>query len=194
MVELQDFFKKEKIIAAVRNEKQLQKAVNAPIAAIFLLAGDINVLADYVDYARGHHIPVFPHLDLMGGIAGDKAAVKFIAREIRPDGIITTRSTLIKAAKKHDLRTIQRLFLVDSTAVETGIHAVEENQPDAVEIMPGLMPKIISQVKSRIGKPIIAGGLIEDQEDIDQVLNAGALAVSIGNSDLWWYNQDKQSS
>ncbi|MEL7566263.1 MAG: glycerol-3-phosphate responsive antiterminator [Dehalobacterium sp.] len=188
---IKELFKTSQVIAAVRNEEQLKKAVNAPVAAIFLLQGDINVLGDYVDYARGHHMPVFPHLDLMGGIAGDKAAVRYIAREIRPDGIITTRSTLIKTAKKQGLRTIQRLFLVDSTAVETGMHAVEENQPDAVEVMPGPMPKIISQVKLRVGKPIIAGGLIEDHEDIVQVLSAGACAVSVGNHQLWWYNQDK---
>lgn len=188
---IEDLFKTGKVIAAVRSEEQLRRAVSAPVAVIFLLQGDINVLSDYVDYARGHHMPVFPHLDLMGGIAGDKAAVEYIARVIRPDGIITTRSNLIKAAKKQGLRTIQRLFLVDSTAVETGIHAVEENQPDAVEVMPGLMPKIISQVKLRISKPIIAGGLIEDQEDIAQILGAGACAVSVGNHELWWYNQVK---
>lgn len=188
---MEKLFKAGKVIAAVRSEEQLRKAVSTPVAAIFLLQGDINVLGDYVDYARGHHKPVFPHLDLMGGIAGDKAAVEYIAREIRPDGIITTRSNLIKAAKKQGLRTIQRLFLVDSTAVETGIHAVQENQPDAVEVMPGLMPKIISQVKGRSGKPVIAGGLIQDQEDISQILRAGACAVSVGNHDLWWYNQGK---
>jgi len=191
MTGIRDLFKKHRLIAAVRNEEQLKRAVNAPIAAIFLLAGDINVLADYVEYAQGHGMPVFPHLDLMGGFAGDKAAVEYISRVIKPDGIITTRSSLIKAAKKQGLRTIQRLFLVDSTAMETGIHAVEENQPDAVEVMPGLMPKIINQVKLRINQPIIAGGLIENYEDIAQVLNAGALAVSLGNPDLWWYNKNK---
>lgn len=191
MIGIENLLKRGKVIAAVRNEEQLRKAVNAPVVAIFLLQGNINVLGDYVDYARGHHMPVFPHLDLMGGIAGDKEAVQYIAQEIRPDGIITTRSNLIKAAKKQGLRTIQRLFLVDSTAVETGIRAVEENRPDAVEVMPGLMPKIIGQVKLRIDQPIIAGGLIEDEEDIVQVLHGGACAVSVGNPELWWYNQTK---
>ncbi|ATW23421.1 glycerol-3-phosphate responsive antiterminator [Candidatus Formimonas warabiya] len=189
MNSIQELFGPRQIIAAVRNEEQLRQAVHAPVAAIFLLHGNINILSDYVDYAKGYRKPVFPHMDLMGGIAGDRAAVEYLARVIAPDGIITTRSTLIKVAKKQGLRTIQRLFLVDSTAVETGIHAVRENQPDAVEVMPGPLPKIIRHIKGKMGRPVIAGGLIEDREDIRQVLDAGACAVSIGNPELWCYNE-----
>ena len=185
---LQELFANRKVVAAVRTEAQLRQAVLSPVAAIFLLQGDINVLKDYVDFARGHGKPVFPHLDLMGGIAGDRAGLEYMAREINPDGIITTRSNLVKAAKKQGLRTIQRLFLLDSLAIETGIHAVQENQPDAVEVMPGFLPKTIHQLKDRIKLPIIAGGLIDEEEEIRQILAAGAFAVSIGNPKLWCYN------
>lgn len=34
-------------------------------------------------------------------------------------------------------------LLVDSTAIETGTHSVRENQPDAVEVMPGLLPRVL---------------------------------------------------
>ncbi|WP_227765220.1 glycerol-3-phosphate responsive antiterminator [Zhaonella formicivorans] len=185
MKRIAELFGESQVIAAVRSEEQLRQAVNSPVAAIFLLHGDINVLLDYVDYAKGHNKAVFPHMDLMAGIAGDKAGVEYVAREVAPDGIITTRSNLIKAARKQGLLTIQRLFLVDSTAVETGIHAVLENQPDAVEVMPGILPKVVAKIKDRITQPVIAGGLIEDKEEIEQVLAAGAQAVSVGNPKLW---------
>lgn len=185
MNRIDELFGKSQVIAAVRSEEQLRQAVNTGVAAIFLLHGDINVLKDYVDYAQGHKKPVFPHLDLMGGIAGDRAAVEYIANEIGPDGIITTRSSIIKAARKHGLLTIQRLFLVDSTAVETGIHAVLETQPDAVEVMPGLLSRAVARIRQKVKQPLIAGGLLESLEEIEQVLSAGARAVSVGDRRLW---------
>lgn len=36
--------------------------------------------------------------------------------------------------------------------------------PDAVEILPGLMPKIIKKLCSTVNVPINAGGLISDKE------------------------------
>lgn len=38
---------------------------------------------------------------------------------------------------------IQRIFLIDRNAVVKGIRVVEQSAPDAVEIMPGVMPRVI---------------------------------------------------
>jgi glycerol uptake operon antiterminator len=56
---------------------------------------------------------------------------------------------------------------------------------DAIEILPGIIPKIIENLKERIPKPIIAGGLISDDDDIHKSLHAGAAAVSTIKSRLW---------
>ncbi|MEG1720939.1 MAG: glycerol-3-phosphate responsive antiterminator, partial [Pseudoflavonifractor sp.] len=36
------------------------------------------------------------------------------------------------------------------------------------------------------GKPIIAGGLIADKEDVTSALSAGAIAVSSTNREIWF--------
>ena len=55
---------------------------------------------------------------------------------------------------------------------------------DAIEILPGIMPKIIKRFAGLTDKPIIAGGLISDQDDAQSALNAGASAVSTTNLEL----------
>ena len=59
-------------------------------------------------------------------------------------------------------------------------------RPDAVEIMPGIIPRVIKRIKSEIPEiPIIAGGLIESKEDIMDVLKSGGIAVSTSKESLW---------
>lgn len=54
-----------------------------------------------------------------------------------------------------------------------------------MEVLPGLMPKIIRQLCRTTGKPVIAGGLISDKEDVTGALGAGAVAVSSTNPAVW---------
>ena len=52
---------------------------------------------------------------------------------------------------------------------------------DLIEVLPGLMPKVIHRVAATCGKPIIAGGLVTEKADVVNALEAGALAVSSTN-------------
>ena len=56
---------------------------------------------------------------------------------------------------------------------------------DLIEVLPGLMPKIIRKICATTGKPVIAGGLISDKEDVTGALGAGAIAVSSTNPAVW---------
>jgi glycerol uptake operon antiterminator len=55
-----------------------------------------------------------------------------------------------------------------------------------IEIMPGVVPKALKILKQRLDIPIISGGLIDTKEEIIEALNAGAIAVSTSNKDLWY--------
>ena len=63
---------------------------------------------------------------------------------------------------------------------------MEQTRPDFIEILPGLMPRIISNLKKEVGHRVIAGGLISQKEDILNALDAGATAISTTNSELWY--------
>ena len=58
-------------------------------------------------------------------------------------------------------------------------------RPDTLEILPGLMPKIITRVSRMAKVPIIAGGLISEKEDVVAALAAGAISVSSTNPRVW---------
>jgi glycerol uptake operon antiterminator len=172
-------------IASVKEEKLLEKALKADVGAIVLSVGNVGSIARYVQLYKAHGIPVLIHPERIGGMSQDKEGIAFLARCVKPDGIITTRNHLVKQAKKHGLITVQRFFLVDSDAVKSTLFSVQETEPDAVEIMPALLPEFITEFRKQIAVPIIAGGLISNREQVMKALCYGAIAVSMGNHHLW---------
>jgi glycerol uptake operon antiterminator len=176
------------VVAAVRSEQELNEALQSKTDIIFLLYGSIFSIRDIVAQASELGKKVFLHLDFMEGIATDRSGISYIAKQIQPAGIISTRNQLIGFAEKAGLMTVQRVFVIDSTAIRNGIKASHASGAHAIEIMPGLMPKVIQQMCELTHLPIIAGGLISTEEEVRAALAAGALAVSVGSSALWNLN------
>lgn len=173
------------IIAAVSDIEKLEKAIESPCEIIFLLTGSIFNLKDIVSKIKEKNKSIYIHIDLLDGFSRDIISLKYINDNIKPDGIITTKSNLIKHAKGMGLLTIQRLFMLDSLSLETGIRSIRSTNPDAVEIMPGIMPKVTNIIHNATKIPIIAGGLIMDKEDVIQSLKAGAIGISTSKEEIW---------
>ena len=104
---------------------------------------------------------------------------------IRDSGIISTKPMMVKRAKELGLLTIQRFFIIDSIALENSKRQIEVYHPDCVEIMPGIMPKILKDIRSFVSVPVIAGGLLTEKKDVMSALSAGADAISTTNRNLW---------
>ena len=160
------------IIAAIKDEKGLEKCLNSKdTSVVFVLYGDVSTIAGIVE-----------HIKEAGKTVVE--AVDFISCYTKADGIISTRIEQIKRAKELSLSTIYRIFVIDSKVIDNLNTHIKE-YADIVEILPGLMPKIIKIMASNLGVPIIAGGLISEKEDVLAALNAGAIAISTTNPNVW---------
>ena len=182
--QLMDLLAAGPVIAAVKDEDGLAAALESDVSVIFLLSGDILSVADTVARVRRAGKRVFVHLDLVDGLAAREVAADFIARQTAADGIISTKANLTRRGRELGLATIQRFFLLDSMALDN-IQRQRAQDCDLIEVLPGLMPKIIRRVAQVTGKPVIAGGLISDKEDVTRALSAGAVAVSTTNPAVW---------
>lgn len=182
--QLLDFFEEVPIVAAAKSEKELVECLKSRSRVIFLLFGDICTIAGLVERVKTVGKIAIVHLDLIDGLAPKDVSVDFIAEETKADGIISTKNSLIRYAHQKGLLTIQRYFLLDSRVLEN----MEKNSSpaDFYEVLPGVMPKIIRQLAQSTGKPIIAGGMIRDKEDVMNALSAGAVAISSTNKNVWF--------
>ncbi|WP_108722166.1 glycerol-3-phosphate responsive antiterminator [Gorillibacterium timonense] len=185
MGSLQNLLGQKRIIPSVLKAEDLKIACKSELPVIFLLSGDLFTIGDYVAEIARRNKQVFIHIDFIAGFGNDPIIVKYVAERIKPAGIISTKGHLIKQAKKCGLLAIQRIFLIDTAALEHGLNTIRQNQPDAIEVMPGLIPRVIRELRQELDTPIIAGGLVKHPEEVEAALNAGALAVSAGNKELW---------
>lgn len=172
------------IIASVKNDAELTLALGSDVEVIFLLYGNILTITDLTKRVHETGKAVFVHLDLIEGLAAKEVAADFIARHTAADGIISTKTQLTRRARELGLVSIQRFFLLDSKALNN-VEQFNRAAADIVEVLPGLMPKIIRWVARITQKPVIAGGLIQDKEDVITALSAGAVAVSTTNAGVW---------
>jgi len=174
------------VIAAVKDLEQLEDCLTLDnIQVVFLLFGDLCSIADIVSRAKDAGKIVMIHMDLVAGLSSSKEiVVDFIHTSTRADGIISTKPNFIRRARELKMFTVLRLFVIDSMAL-AGIDKLEAVRPDFIEVLPGVMPKTIRRIAQTTRIPLLAGGLIQDKEDVMAALGAGAMAVSATSREVW---------
>ena len=187
--EFYDAVEANPVIAAVKSDAGLQAAVEMEeIQVIFVLYGDVCTIPEILERIKAAGKKAMVHIDLIAGLSAKEISVEFIARKTRADGIITTKPALVRRAKELGIFAVLRFFVIDSLALKN-IENLEmqcgTSRPDFIEVLPGVMPKVLGRIAKVSRIPMIAGGLITEKEDVIAALSVGAIAVSSTNQDVW---------
>ncbi|MCI8484400.1 MAG: glycerol-3-phosphate responsive antiterminator [Lachnospiraceae bacterium] len=174
------------VIAAVNDFESMAKALTCDSPIIFILFGDICNIAEIVEKVKNAQKLAVVHIDQITGLASKEAAVDFIQQQVGADGIISSKPALIKYASKLSLFTVLRFFVTDSHGLAHIERQLQIMKPDMIEILPVLMPKILSQVCNMVRIPVVTGGLICDKEDVTSILASGVSCVSSTSEDIWF--------
>ncbi len=172
------------VIAAVRSDEEFRLALCKKAEIIFDLNTDLLKVTKRIRLAHEKDKKLFVHMDFADGIGKDESGIRFL-KSIGIDGIISTRQNIIKLARKFEIFTVQRFFIVDSHSVLTTVESVKSAKPDMIEVMPGIANKVIESLSQSLNVPVIAGGLVETEAEVKAALKCGAAAVSTGKAELW---------
>ncbi|MBB6675106.1 glycerol-3-phosphate responsive antiterminator [Cohnella nanjingensis] len=178
-------FHGQRILPAVRKMRDLEKLMRMSYVYVVLLDSHISQIKPILEMANASGKKVLLHADLIEGLKNDEYAAEFLCQVMKPAGLISTRAGVIAKTKQNGLLAIQRLFLLDSHALEKSYALLERSKPDYIEVLPGVMPHMIEEVLGRAGIPIFAGGLIRTVADVEQAIAAGASAVTTSRMELW---------
>jgi glycerol uptake operon antiterminator len=180
-----DALRDDPVIASVKDRAALDDVLASDRGVVFVLFGSVLDIAEVVQRAKDAGKTVLVDVDLLDGFSSREVVVTWLATNTRADGVLSTKSNLVRAAKRAGLVAVQRFFLVDSFSYHQLPRVVEQARPDAIEILPGCMPRVITWLRSDTDVPIIAGGLVCDKADVMAALGAGAVAVASSNRDVW---------
>jgi glycerol uptake operon antiterminator len=178
-------FSGQRVLPAIRKIRDVDDLVASELHYVVFLdlhLGQVQALAKLM---RQHGKKILLHADLIQGLKNDQYAAEFLCQQIRPDGLISTRADVLKTAKQHEVLAIQRLFLLDTIALETSFQLARKVEPDYIEVLPGVIPQYVDIVKQETGIPVIAGGLIKSSVEMEQILAAGAEAITTSRKELW---------
>ncbi|OUQ85130.1 glycerol-3-phosphate responsive antiterminator GlpP [Brevibacillus brevis] len=173
------------ILPAARTLKEFDELMESSYERIILLNAHVAQVKPLGKRARAFGKKLLIHADLIDGLKSDEYAMEFLAQEAQPEGIITTRNSAVLAAKKKGLISIQRLFLIDTMALDSSLTQLARTKPDYVEVLPGIIPHLIEEITVRTKIPVIAGGFIRTMEDVDRAILAGATSVTTSRRELW---------
>jgi glycerol uptake operon antiterminator len=124
------------------------------------------------------------NIDSCDGLSQDKGGVDYLA-EIGAKGLVSTRVATVQRAKKAGLVSIQKVFVTDRSTFPRSVSALEQSEPNLVQLMPApMLPHIPAQYRKAM-PPIVASGFVCGREDAVSAIANGAIAVSTSDKKLW---------
>ncbi len=112
------------------------------------------------------------------------AGFRYLATQLHIKGVVSSHGKILAQAKSFDLQTVQRIFAIDSTGLEVALESVDDQQVDLLAISPALViPYAISQMSLHL--PFIGSGFVSTPQQVQMVLRAGAIGVTVSRPELW---------
>lgn len=172
------------IIPAVSDFSQLRQFLESEYGQCVLLHFHIADLEEIFRRLNGAGKQGLLHLDLIRGLSADEAGAEYVCGRFHPAGVLSTHPVVVTACHKLGVMAVQRCFLIDSSALEKSVAAIEKCRPDYVEMLPALCTPVFPGLRRRLGIPLIAGGLIQSTAMAEKILQAGVDAVTISMNKL----------
>lgn len=176
---------KNSIIPAVKSIKGFEVFLKSEYEYCVLMNLHLSVLQRLVEKAHAQGKKCLLHIDLINGITSDEYGAEYAIQQIKVDGLVSTKSSVIKIARKKKVVAIYRVFLIDNHSLGRSLDRVNELKPDYVEILPAIAHKVIPRIKEKIQVPIVGGGLISSRDDIKDCTDSGMIGVTTSDTDLW---------
>jgi len=183
--QLVELLHEDPVIASAKDAASLDAILASDRRVVFLLFGSVVDVDVIIARCKAAGKIVLVDIDLLDGFATRDVVVTWLATRTQVDGVLSAKTNLIKAAKAAGLLAVHRFFLVDSFSYHQLHRVVGQSRPDAIEILPGCMPRVITWLRDDVQVPLIAGGLVCDKADVMAALGAGAVAVASSNRDVW---------
>ncbi|QVK18468.1 glycerol-3-phosphate responsive antiterminator [Mycoplasmatota bacterium] len=169
---------KQTIIPVLKSIKDCERAGEYTDEFVIVMDVHLSQLGHCCQLVKQNGKKVIIHLDLIKGLKSDGYAVEFLINDLNVDGVISVKSSVIDKVKKLGKIAIQRIFIIDTQSYKKSIGLINSSKPDYIEMLPGCLFKMIRRVKEDLGVNVIAGGLIETEDEYEEAIKSGATSIT----------------
>ncbi|AYL68063.1 MULTISPECIES: glycerol-3-phosphate responsive antiterminator [Citrobacter freundii complex] len=178
---------RQPVIMAIYGIEQLKTALSSTAEVCIIANIDLIKLQPVIELLSKAGKYVIVNIDSCNGLSQDKGGIDYVA-ETGAMGLLSTRLQTVQRAKKCGLITMQKIFVTDRSTWLRSLKAVEQSEPDYVQLMPAQMLPLLPQADRNVLPPIVASGFVCNEEHARTALLHGAIAVSSSDSALWDVN------
>jgi glycerol uptake operon antiterminator len=176
-----------KVVPVIEHKTQFARIFDQPSPrAILLRHCNLFELASSIERAHQSHIATYVNIDSIDGIHADAAGLHYLCKRMKITGVVSSHPRVLAIAKGCGLETIQRIFVLDSTGLETVLESLDTSVTDIFDISPALViPHVISWLRTALPLPFLASGLLHTSAQIQMVLQYGARGAFVSRDELW---------
>ncbi len=178
-------FYNQQVLPAISNHQILKKFLDSSYTYGILMNFQLAQLKGLVDACHQKGKKILIHSELIKGLSHDEYGAIFLIQELKVDGIISSKPKVIEVCKKRKVIGIFRFFLKDSMSLEQSIALTLKIEPVYLEVLPASCTDMIEVIKKAVNSEILMGGLIQNINQVNKCLDAGAIAVTTSNPELW---------
>lgn len=171
------------IILGMSSEEDFEIIRNNDSKVVFTLFGTVSEIGNTVHALKEIGKTVIVNVDMVDGLSSKNSAVDYIMKT-EADGIVSSKSQIIRYAHEQGLFTVHRFFIIDSSSWRSIEKQLEVSRADVINIAPG-WTKVIQWTVEKYRMPVIASGLVCDKAIAIDNLKAGAIAICTTNHDVW---------
>lgn len=172
------------IIATLYGAEQIDAFIDSTTEIAIVANVELRKLHAVVSTITRADKIVIVNIDSCEGISPDKGGVEYLA-EIGATSLVSTRVATIQRANRAGLLTMQKVFVTDRSTWPRSVKALEQSDPNLVQLMPAPMLPHISAKERNALPPIVASGFVVTPNDVRSALAAGAVAVSTSDAAMW---------
>jgi len=174
------------VIPSIRKLNNLDVALESDAKVILLTDAHIANLKSLVEMVHSKGKKALVNLELVGGFGKDHVGMKLLQNYYHVDGVMSTDSGKLGMAKRCELFTIQRFFLIDSRSLETTMKILESARVDGAEVLPAVTAMDFYDDLIQAAKiPLLAGGFIRDRKMLNKIKDRGFKGVTVSDKSLW---------
>ncbi|WP_322031313.1 glycerol-3-phosphate responsive antiterminator [Paraburkholderia sp. J76] len=172
------------VIATLYGVEQFDDFLKSAAEVAIVANVDLRMLHKVVAALTKAGKYVIVNIDSCDGLSQDKGGVEYLA-DIGVTSLVSTRVATIQRGNRAGLITIQKVFVTDRSTWPRSVKALEQSDPNIVQLMPAPMLARISAQDRKALPPVVASGFVCNEADARDALERGALAVSTSDAGLW---------